>query len=158
MTSADDARRLLARPERGVIKGRKFAPEPGDGLLWLEIHADGGESPRRGPVWSSGPALTGMRTWFCHDLVTGRVVRVVLASRRHQVGRRVRGVWRGRGGRFVDVGTIYTEADPASPSGRPTEPPAPFYAPPLPKHVMDVLSGTAPHDGSMGPPTVPGVS
>jgi hypothetical protein len=158
VTSTDDARRLLARPELGPIKGKRLAPVAGAGLLWVEIHADGGESPRRGPVWSTAPALSGMRSWFAHDLVDGRVVRVVLASRRHQVGRRIRGVWRARGGRFVDVGTLYTEADPKSLSGRPTAPLRRAYIAPLPPHVMKVLSGEAAPEGDMGPVSIPGVT
>lgn len=139
-TVADAARRLLANPANGVVPGKKLAPNPGDGLIWVEIHGDGGETPRRGPVWSVAPAVKGRRAWFAHDLTTGRVVRVCLASRRHQVGRRINGRWRAAGGRFVDVGTLYTEADPASLSGALLRPPVKRSVPALPVHIMLLLS------------------
>lgn len=143
MTSdqVDAARRLLAAPQSGPVKGKRLAPAPGDGLIWREIHADGGESLRRGPVWSVAPPVRGRRAWFAHDLVSGRVVRVCLASRRHQVGRRIEGRWRPSGGRFVDLGTLYTETDPASLSGALLRPPVRQRMPALPAHIMATMSG-----------------
>jgi hypothetical protein len=137
----DAARRLLATPESGAVKGKRLAPAAGDGLIWREIQADGGESLRRGPVWSTAPPVKGRRAWFAHDLGTGLIVRVCLASRRHQVGRRIEGRWRPAGGRFVDVGTLYTETDPSSLSGAALRPLARRRARALPAHVMALLSG-----------------
>lgn len=144
----DAARRLLAAPGTGAVPGAPLAPDPGDGLLWTEIHDDGSEAPRRGPVWSAAPPVAGRRSWWVHDLSTGRVVRVTLASRRHQVGRRFSGHWRAAGGRFVDVGTLYTETAPesltaplsAAEKPRP-DPPARRPARPLPEVIMQTLSG-----------------
>lgn len=141
MSAIDAARRLLAVPDSGAVKGKRLAPKPGDGLIWREIHADGGESLRRGPVWSVAPPVKGRRAWFAHDLATGHVVRVCLASRRHQVGRRIQGRWKPAGGRFVDLGTLYTEADPASLSGALLRPPARRPVPALPPDVVASLSG-----------------
>jgi hypothetical protein len=149
----DAARRLLASPESGPVKGKRLAPAPGEGLIWRQIHADGGESLRRGPVWSVAPPVKGRRAWFVHDLGTEWVVRVCLASRRHQVGRRIEGRWKPAGGRFVDLGTLYTETDPDSLSGGRLRAPRRRQVPALPPDVMALLSGE-------GRPvqTIPGVS
>lgn len=117
-------------PCAGVPAGRP-APAadvvPNRALEWLEIHADGAEGARRGRVWLPAPPLSGMRAWWVMPDVPfprrltapGGVVLVVRASRRAQVGRRAStGRWEPRGGRFVDVGTLYVETDPASPQGR----------------------------------------
>jgi hypothetical protein len=130
---------------------------PGRAVEWLEIHADGAEGARRGRVWAPAPPLAGMSAWWVMPDIAfprrltapGGALLAVRASRRHQVGRRTpEGRWRARGGRFVDVGTLYVHTDPASPQGdvlaRARAHPGPARAirmRPLPLDVLRGLSG-----------------
>jgi hypothetical protein len=131
----------------------------GGPLEWLEIHADGAEAPRRGRVWDLAPPLAGMAAWwvlpehrFPRSLsAPGGALLVVRASRRAQVGRRAPGgAWRSHGGRYVDVGTLYVETDPASRQGQRLAearskaaalPPRAIKVRPLPVPIHHTLSG-----------------
>lgn len=91
----------------------------GDEIRWIDIEPDGREVDRTGIVWSKGPPLAGMRTFWAAP-TDGRAlpnacVRVCLASRRHQCGRALPpgGISRyyPNAGRWIDPGTLYSETD-----------------------------------------------
>jgi hypothetical protein len=122
----------------------------GDDVLWQEIEPDGSENERTGRIWAPAPVVGGMSAfWVIPDGPDGEpgpgpVVLVARAGRRHLVGRlyRVRRrsltggmewreVWNPTGGRFVDKGEWFREADPHSRFHRTFVPPTHAVVPHL---------------------------
>ncbi len=102
-------------------------------ITWTHFDPDGTEAERTGWVWSPAPAVGGMRAVYVLPDVPApdepTAVVVVTASRRHCVGRAGetgRG-WTPRAGRYVDKGTVYSEAHPSSPTGQAARRPHPEY-------------------------------
>lgn len=105
-------------------------------IAWRHIHPDGSETVRTGIEWADGAPLAGMRTWWVKADDDASMVLVARASRRHTVGRATnrwrrtiegRGEWRQKwdpsGGRYVDIGEYFSEADPRSRFARSYVPP-----------------------------------
>lgn len=117
-------------------------------VVYVEFGENGEEVERTGEVWGHAPPVKGMSCrWVQRD---GLAVAVARASRRHRVGRSARGRWRRAGGRYVDVGTWYTETAPQSPTGaltagqRGLPPPTAISGGALDPSVFAMLSGEAP--------------
>lgn len=110
-------------PSRAAVAPERLQPEP---ISWLDIHPDGSETARSGFVWSPAPQVAGRGTalWAVTDDTHTRpgesVVLVILAGRRHRVGRTVGERWSAHAGRFVDRHERYRETDPAARSYWPT--------------------------------------
>lgn len=122
----------MTTPENVTQSDKNPEWKPGDPIAWVEIHADGGEIPASGAVWSPAAPLSGVGRafWVLQDpsgpQEAASAVLVAVTSTRHQCGRVVRGRWAAKGGRFVDQGEIYRQPDPRSKFGvreRPAAPP-----------------------------------
>lgn len=137
-------------------------PEPpiaNERIEFVRFGPDGSEEVVEGYVWGSAPPIRGMRCFWVLEVDSSGAVRanpavaVVLASRRHRVGiqarvRTGRTVWIAKGGRFVDVGTAYTQTDPRSETGRltanganPPDPPTSIMVEALDPGTFARLSG-----------------
>lgn len=118
----------------------------------------GGEEVASGEKWSDGPRVGGQWTiWVVPDapmVCVSPAVAVVAVSRRHRVGKVVRGHWRAKGGRYVDKGDAYTELAPTSHTGRLTfgamAPPTCIHVKALDLVIFRILSAQCPRCG--GPP------
>jgi hypothetical protein len=116
---------------------------------YVEIGEDGKETWREGHYWADGPRLGSQwATWVLIEPARAGIplaVAVVRASRRHRIGRVVRGRWKAKAGRYVDKGTWYREVHPKSPTGALTVAPMvfPMHIPtvPLSDVIMWVWSG-----------------
>lgn len=131
-------------------------------IEFVGILADGSEEVRQGFVWSQAPSVRGMKCFWVLPLTDGgwmvrpHAVAVVRASRRHRVGivartRTGRTRWIRGGGRFVDIGTYYTEDHDRSDTGSltqygavPPTPPTVIMVPPLDPATFAALSGDTP--------------
>jgi hypothetical protein len=131
----------------------------------------GEETPVVGELWETGPRVGAhWSLWVIPDDprpegLDASAVAVVRADTRHRVGRvvlRPQGaLWRPRGGRYVDPGELYTEAHPASPTGRLTATggsrarpgPRVIAAAPLSRALMNALSGVT-HSGGARPEVI----
>lgn len=132
-------------------------------IEYIEFCTDGREYLRSGYIWAPAPSVKGMRGFWVRPVTDGRVeplaVAVVKASRRHRVGglRTVRGHlrWIEKQGRYVDLGTFYSECHDQSPTGlmtlrgeNPPPPPTRIIVPPLDPGIFAALSGE-PEPGSV---------
>lgn len=100
-------------------------------MTWTHIFPDGTEKQRAGEVWCQAPSMTARKAWWV--VPDERLddepafVCVAVATRRIRVGvermtpppRNVL-VWRPKGGRYVDVGEPFSEADRRSATGQAT--------------------------------------
>lgn len=98
-------------------------------IEFLQIGDSGEETLKSGYIWSPAPSMRGMRAFWvlpCGELGVARhAVVVVKVSRRHRVGttyvdHRKRSRWMRSKGRFVDIGTHYTETHADSFTGSAT--------------------------------------
>lgn len=139
-------------------------PTAHEEIEFVHFGLDGFEMVRSGYIWAQAPTVKGMRCFWVlpaqadagparRPKVGNLAVAVARASRRHRVGletqhaQRLR--WIPRAGRYVDVGTFYTETHPGSPTGALTfnqrslkvSPPTRIVVPPLAPWEFALLSG-----------------
>jgi hypothetical protein len=109
----------MTTPETVTLRDKN----PHANIAWVEIHADGTETSRRGFIWSlSGPVSGVGRAFWVLPGGEGpegppgafSAVLVAVASSRHLCGRAKGRHWDPRGGRYVDKGETYRQPDPRS--------------------------------------------
>lgn len=128
-------------------------------IQFVQFGPAGDEEVVVGYIWSKAPNIRGMRCyWVLIIEPTGAVrarpaVAVAVVARRHRVGRLARTragatYWLPRAGRYVDIGTAYTETDPRSATGLltaygadPPPPPTRIMVPPLTRQDLTGLFG-----------------
>lgn len=138
----------------------------GEKIEFVLFGLAGEEVPVVGELWEPGPRVGAhWSLWVIPDDprpggLAASAVAVVRADARHRVGRVVArpqgALWRPRGGRYVDRGELYTEAHPASPTGRLTAAggsrarpgPSAITVAPLSRALMRALSGVTHSDGA----------
>lgn len=93
-----------------------------DHVKFIEFGDNGEENEREGWKWADGPRVgASWSTWVLADSVSlsaPLAVAVVAVTRRHRVGLLRNGRWTAKGGRYVDIGEMYTETAKRSPTGR----------------------------------------
>jgi hypothetical protein len=131
-------------------------------IQFLRFYPDGREEVVDGYIWGATQPVRGMRCFWVLEVDSEGAVRrspaeaVVVASRRHRVGRLAKtrtGLerWMRTAGRFVDIGTAYTETDRRSDTGKKTacgvdrtKPPTSILVAPLDPSIFAALSGDTP--------------
>lgn len=135
------------------------APIEHERIEFVRFGPNGSEEHTAGYIWGQAPPVKGMRCYWVLEVTAGGLVApkpavaVVVAPRRHRIGRAARSrsgraMWLNGGGRYVDVGTAYTETDERSGTGslthkgaNPAPPPDRIVVEPLDPGTFARLSG-----------------